>query len=139
MGSLSAEPHMTQIRHYTFTILITIAIILLSVIPITESTPLDDVPFIDKWVHMVMYAGLSFVMWVDMRCYKRCPTVLPYAIIIAYSTLLGGILELVQTYCTTCRSGEWLDFLADSFGALICSVCCYIASFIWQKRISAQR
>lgn len=28
-------------------------------------------------------------------------------------------MELMQAYCTTYRSGEWLDFLADSLGALI--------------------
>ena len=29
---------------------------------------------------------------------------------------MGGVIELVQAYCTTNRSGEWLDFLADSLG-----------------------
>ena len=130
---------MTHIKHFTFTILTTIAITLLSVLPFTEETPLDEVPFIDKWVHMVMYAGLAFMMWVDMKCYKRRPSTTPYAMMFVYPTLLGGLLELVQAYCTTCRSGEWFDFLADSLGSLIMTVCCYIVSFVWQKRISAQR
>jgi VanZ family protein len=33
--------------------------------------------------------------------------------------LIGGALELIQNYCTTYRSGEWLDFVADSIGAAI--------------------
>jgi VanZ family protein len=33
--------------------------------------------------------------------------------------LLGGLIELLQAYCTTTRSGEWLDFFADSIGVLL--------------------
>ena len=33
--------------------------------------------------------------------------------------LLGGLMELLQAYCTTTRSGEWLDFWADSLGVLL--------------------
>jgi hypothetical protein len=33
--------------------------------------------------------------------------------------LLGGLVELGQAYCTTTRSGEWLDFWADSIGVLL--------------------
>ena len=28
-------------------------------------------------------------------------------------------MELLQAYCTTTRSGEWLDFCADSTGVLL--------------------
>ena len=34
--------------------------------------------------------------------------------------LMGGVIELVQAYCTGgTRSGEWLDLAADSLGVLI--------------------
>jgi hypothetical protein len=33
--------------------------------------------------------------------------------------LLGGLIELLQAYCTTTRSGEWFDFWADSIGVLL--------------------
>ena len=32
---------------------------------------------------------------------------------------LGGSVELIQAYCTTTRSGEWLDFYADTVGVLL--------------------
>ena len=36
---------------------------------------------------------------------------------------MGGLLELLQSYCTTTRNGDWLDFLADGIGAIgICLV-----------------
>lgn len=130
---------MGQIKHYKFTTVVTIAIIVLSVIPIKERTPLDDVPFIDKWTHCVMYAGLAFAMWLDMKGYRRHLSTTAYCLVWLLPTLLGGLLELVQKYLTTCRSGEWMDFVADTVGALIATVVCYIISRLWQKRISARR
>jgi VanZ family protein len=36
-----------------------------------------------------------------------------------YAVLLGGLMELVQAYLTTCRSGDWIDFEADAIGAVL--------------------
>ena len=33
--------------------------------------------------------------------------------------VLGGMLELLQEYCTETRAGEWLDFVADTVGVLL--------------------
>jgi hypothetical protein len=32
---------------------------------------------------------------------------------------MGGVIELVQAYCTTNRSGEWLDLAADAIGCTL--------------------
>jgi hypothetical protein len=32
---------------------------------------------------------------------------------------MSGLLELLQRYCTTNRSGEWLDFAANSTGVTL--------------------
>ena len=37
-------------------------------------------------------------------------------------TSLGGGLELAQKYLTTCRSGEWLDFMANSAGVVLAAL-----------------
>ena len=37
----------------------------------------------------------------------------------AYVVLFGGLIELLQVYCTETRSGEWLDLAADAVGALV--------------------
>ena len=130
---------MEQIKHYKFTILVALVIVVLSVIPINEQTPLSDVPFIDKWTHCVMYAGMSFAMWLDWRGYNRHLTALRYGLMWLLPTLMGGLLELVQAYLTTCRSGEWLDLAADAVGAAVATVGCIIISTLWQKRISTRR
>ena len=33
--------------------------------------------------------------------------------------MMSGIIELLQAYCTTNRSGEWLDFAANSLGVIL--------------------
>lgn len=37
----------------------------------------------------------------------------------AYALLLGAAIELLQGWCTTTRSAEWLDLMADLVGSAI--------------------
>ena len=51
----------TILRQYPLTILLSLAIWVVCLIPVPE-TPLNDVSFIDKWTHFVMYAVLTLVL-----------------------------------------------------------------------------
>ena len=98
--------------------MIFVAIVVLSITPIPEVKPLEEVPLMDKWVHFVMYGVFSSCLWFDyyrINQDKRCTLV---AIILAgiFPIITGGLLELAQAYLTTCRSGEWMDFYANSIG-----------------------
>lgn len=116
---------MKIIKEYILSTLVTVAIVVLSTIPIPENPPLADVPLIDKWVHMVMYGGLVFVMWIDhVVRNKRKFTWAARIIMLLYAIALGGAMELVQAYLTTCRSGDWIDFEADAVGALLGQLLC---------------
>ena len=48
---------------------------------------------------------------------------------------MSGCIELMQTYLTTNRSGDWLDFLANSTGVLLAVVFgdYVIRPFLWRK------
>lgn len=39
---------------------------------------------------------------------------------------MSGLIELAQAYCTTCRSGDWLDFAANTVGVLLGNVIGFI-------------
>ena len=101
-----------------------IAIIwILSLTPFFPETPLSNVAFIDKWTHFVMYGGTCSVIWFEhlRHCKKeaRRPNLQAlFWFAFVGMILLGGIMELLQAYCTT-RSGEWLDFYADTVGVLL--------------------
>lgn len=110
-----------MIKKNIFTILITLIVVILSVIPIPDNPPLEGVPFIDKWVHFVMYGGVTLAMWMDMY-YVRKERALSLGFNVAAlicPVVLGGLMEIVQEYLTTYRNGDMLDFYADWFGALL--------------------
>ena len=112
------------IKHYPFSILIVICVVLLSVCPIGAPDMTKNVPLADKWTHMVMYGALTLVIWFD---YKGAHKQLNSGKLLLFAFLapiaMGGLLELAQAYLTTCRSGDWMDFAANSIGVCIGTVC----------------
>ena len=112
---------MKAFKNYFWTILLSFVVIILSIIPIPEVPPLEDIPLFDKWVHFLMYGAVACCVWYDYYRNRadRKITLRTILCTVVYPILLGGILELWQRYLTTCRSGEWLDFIADSIGAFL--------------------
>lgn len=112
------------IKTYPLSLLTTLAIIILSVMPFPEIKMAQDIPLADKWVHFVMYGGLSLVVWFEMvrsenksGIKKAAMQLLLWGLVMP--ALLGGILEFVQEYLTTTRSGDVWDFIADAIGAAL--------------------
>ena len=111
------------LRRYPLALLVAVAIVLLSVLPIPEMKRMEGIPLIDKWTHMVMYGVLTLVIWFEYRrSHQHWDTwkLLLFAFIAPIA--MGGALELIQAYLTTCRSGEWLDFVANSIGVCLGAV-----------------
>ena len=108
------------VRKYPFSLLCILLIWVLSLTPFFPETPLDDVQFIDKWTHLIMYGGTCSVIWWE---YQRHHNSIEWRKIVLLAIvgmiLLGGLMEILQASCTTTRSGEWLDFWADSVGVLL--------------------
>ena len=127
-------------KKYPFTLTASIAITVLSLIPVPEEPPLADVPLIDKWVHFVMYAALSLAMWFDHAVLNKRNTSRTFLLLaFIYPPLLGGLMELAQAYLTTCRSGDIIDFVANTIGAFIGVICCYLSNKLWTEKNSAPR
>lgn len=108
------------LRHYPLSCLCVVTIWILCFCT-PPSTPLDNVAYMDKWTHIVMYMGTCTVMCVEyVRRHRRinylCMALWTWLAPIAMS----GVIELLQAYCTGGRrSGEWLDFAANSTGATL--------------------
>lgn len=129
-----------KMKGHALTLLVSLAIVVLSTIPIPEHPPLGDVPLIDKWVHMVMYGGLAFAMWMDRAWLARRRMSRGYWwCILLYPTILGGLMELVQAYVVTCRSGDWIDFEADAIGVVLAMACLMFTDKLWKEKISVRR
>lgn len=84
-------------------------------------TPLDQVAFMDKWTHLVMYGGTCSVMWIEyLRCHRRPSLKRLFVFGWLAPVLMSGVIELLQAYCTGGRrSGDWYDFAANTTGAVI--------------------
>lgn len=109
-----------SIRKYPLSLFTACVIICLSLFPIPEIPQAEDVPFIDKWTHMVMYGSFCLIIWFEyLRNHKTINTVRIILFGYLFPIIMSGLLELAQEYLTTCRSGEWLDLLANSTGATI--------------------
>ena len=110
-------------KHYPCSLVCVALICILSLTPFFPETPFDNVAFIDKWTHFVMYGGTCAVIWWEHVRHtqpSRHQSMLHFSLTtILFLVALGGLMELLQAYCTTTRSGEWLDFWADSFGTLL--------------------
>lgn len=104
-------------RQYPLSVLCFAAIVWLSLTWwFPEMPTIEAVPFYDKWGHFVMYGGWCSVIWWELH---RHPCRRPWIWAIMLPAMTGGLLELAQTYLTTYRSGDWMDFLANCVGVLI--------------------
>ncbi|HIZ33349.1 MAG TPA: VanZ family protein [Candidatus Bacteroides merdigallinarum] len=111
------------IRKYPVSLLIILAVIYLSFFR-PPSTDLNTIPYIDKVVHVCMYFGMSGMLWLEfLWAHRREQAPLWHAWVGALlcPVLFSGVVELLQAYCTTYRGGDWLDFAANTAGALLAS------------------
>ena len=118
------------ILRYTVSWLLVAGILLASFVRVPE-TPMEDVPFADKWVHILMYFLLSTSLWIE---YLRSHTRINYRKLcvgaIVLPVFMSGAVELLQAWCTVTRSGDWLDFVANVAGVALASV----LGFAWDRR-----
>ena len=124
------------VRKYPLSLLCLALIALLSFTPFFPETPLDDVAFIDKWTHLVMYGGTTSVIWWE---YLRNHQILDGEKLFFYAwlcpVLMSGLLELLQEYCTFGhRNGDWLDFAANTMGVTLGALIGLLMYQLWFKR-----
>jgi VanZ family protein len=97
------------------------ALVWVAVITILCLMPGDDlpgrglfgIPHFDKIAH----AGLYFILAILLVTPLKSAGLPVIPVIMAFSLLLGGGMELLQDYFTTSRSGSWFDLIADLTGA----------------------
>lgn len=117
------------IRKYPLALFTACVIICLSLFPFPEIPQAEDVPFLDKWTHMVMYGVFCMVIWYEyVRSHKTVNTLKITLYGYLCPIIMSGLLELAQEYLTICRSGEWLDLLANTTGATLTYVLGWIAT-----------
>lgn len=101
--------------------IVVIIIIFIACFINTSALPAPPVLNFDKIVHSILFLGLAGVLFFDNTCYLRFPISKTRIFLSAFilPVALGGIIEIMQEYLTTTRSGDWFDFLFDGIGGLI--------------------
>lgn len=121
-----------HIKHYPVSLL-TVAVIGYLSFFTPPKTDLNEIPYLDKIVHICMYGGLSTLLWIEYLLRHRsldkrhlvtgailCPII------------MSGAIELLQAACTDNRSGDWLDFAANCTGVALASLSGY---YFWRPLI----
>ena len=122
------------LRNYAFSIFIIVVIFYLSFFT-PPKTDIPTFPNMDKFVHLCMYGGLTTLLWVQyFWCHKEIKW--SHLIIggICCPIIMSGLIEIGQSYLTTTRSGEWLDFVANTVGVLLAVPVSYFILRPWIYR-----
>ena len=118
---------LSYIKKYPISLFIILTVIYLSFFK-PPKTDLDEIPNLDKLVHVCMYFGMSGMLWLEfLRAHRRDHAPMWHAWVGALlcPVLFSGCVELLQEYCTTYRGGDWLDFAANTTGAVLASLVAY--------------
>ena len=122
------------IKKYPVSLVIILAVIYLSFFK-PPTADLGTIPNLDKVVHICMYFGMSGMLWREfLRSLRRDRTPMWHAWVGAFvcPVLFSGAVELLQAFCTTYRGGDWLDFAANTTGAVLASL---VACFVLKPRV----
>ena len=92
-------------------------------------TKLEDVPYIDKWTHLVMYGGTCSVLWLEyLRSHPVLHCLKLFLLAWLAPVLMSGIIEILQENCTNHRrSGDWVDFVANTLGVSLAALIGFLA------------
>jgi len=108
------------LKQYLLSILVIVIILILCLMDTSQvqAPPIDN---FDKWVHTIMFLGLSGVIFFDNTRYFRVKISknIIFCSVFLFPVLFGGLIEIMQEYLTQTRSGDWFDFLFNLFGALL--------------------
>ena len=105
-------------------------LILLGCFAPAKAFPEVDVPFIDKWVHFILFGGFSFLWLLSNPALVITRLITMFIIAVAF----GAAIEIMQGILTFLgRSMEFMDAVADAIGGLLGIGLFALCSFIFKK------
>jgi len=110
----------TLLKKYWLTILYVLIVLILCFMN-PAAFPASPVKNFDKLVHVLMFLGLSGVVFFDNTNYLRSPIskMRIFLSSLLFPIALGGLIEIMQADLTKTRTGDWYDFFSDQIGAFI--------------------
>ena len=116
----------------------TLLIFILCFLP-GDELPRVNIPFIDKWTHIILFGVFSF-LWL---CSSPTRNLLSLFLLLIISFLMGWFVEYVQGHYVQGRTQDNMDTLADTVGGLAGIIIFYVGSLIadnkWKNKDSEGR
>lgn len=127
------------LKRYPLSLFVLAAIVYLSLF-----RPSDDMQLpmlfehMDKVVHFIMYAGLSFIIWYEFfRSHSKGMNIKLFLAIFLIPALFSGFMEYMQSKATDYRSGDIMDLLFNVLGIIFSNIICLtLFSYLLGKRKS---
>jgi VanZ family protein len=115
---------LSYVFRYKFTILLAFVIVLLSLVPSSSipSSRLFNIPYLDKLIHLSMYASIGFVALMESRCFKNCWRF--HLLLVMVIFVMSAIIEVLQATVVASRAAEWFDLFAN-FSGLVAGYVAY--------------
>jgi VanZ family protein len=124
------------LRNYWKSIAIAIIILYLSFAPPStfKKIPTFEIVNLDKIVHLMMYAALTFVLMHDfIRHNKNNIKFRSFVYLcVIFPIIFGGIIEIMQTAFFAPRTGSWFDMMFNISGVFFGWLLIYLSK---KKRI----
>ena len=114
------------LKRYPLSLFVFAAIVYLSLF-----RPSDDMQLpmlfehMDKVVHFIMYAGLSFIIWYEFfRSHSGIKSIKAFIAMFLIPSLFSGLMEYLQSRLTTYRAGDAMDLLFNVLGIIFANIVC---------------
>ena len=86
----------------------------------SNEIPSIDIPGLDKAVHIVFHAALTFFWFLFFSKHLKIDAIFkPLIFSVVFSFVFGITIEILQQLVTTTRSADVLDVLANTTGAIL--------------------
>lgn len=112
----------------------TLLIFILCFIPGNE-LPRIDIPFIDKWTHVILFAGFSF-FWLCAAPTTNAIRLLAWLLLAIF---IGWLVEYIQGHYVTGRFQDDMDTVADAVGGLVGILIFVVGAFIARGKIGISK
>lgn len=109
------------LKSYLLSILVSALLVYLSFFD-PSGLKMPSIPHYDKWIHAVMYSGVSAVYWFEwLRAHRNAGKMTMRGMLFCFiiPIIIGGLIEIVQEFFAATRGAEWMDFVSDIIGAAV--------------------
>ncbi len=115
------------LKKYKITIFLGLVIVILCFMN-TQSLPSVKMTDFDKLAHFLMFGALGGTLFFERSGYfkNKISNAKLFLLTFLFPTLFSGLIELIQEYFTSNRTGDWFDFLFDGIGAFTAFIICLL-------------